>query len=63
METRGDDASVVRAEGLAFDDRENVALAHDEVVLAVHRDLGAGVLAVQYRVADLDLHLDQRARV
>src|SRR5690606_23091545 len=45
------------------DDREDVALAHDQVVLAVDLNLGPGVLAVQDRIADLDLHLDHGARI
>src|SRR5664279_2396373 len=40
-----------------LDDRENVLLAHDEHVLAVDLELGAGVLRVQDLVADGDVHL------
>src|SRR4029077_1185807 len=38
------------------DDREDVLLADDQEVFAVHLELGAGVLAVQDLLADLDVH-------
>ncbi len=44
----------------AFDDRHDVFLAHHEELLAVDLDLGAGVLAEQHLVADLDV---ERAHV
>src|SRR5664280_1986812 len=40
-----------------LDDRENVFLAHDEQVFAVHLELGAGVLRIEDLVADGDIHL------
>ena len=46
-----------RSAGL-FYDRQNVALTDDSVLLAVHLDLGAGVLAGDDLLALLDLHLD-----
>src|SRR3954462_2794994 len=39
----------------AFDDGEHVTGVQDQHVLAVDRDLGAAVLAVDDRVADLDV--------
>ena len=39
---------------------QNIRLFHDEVVRAVDIDLRPGILAVEYLVADLDLHLDLR---
>ena len=41
-----------------LDDCEDVALADDGAFLAVNLDLGAGVLAGQDLVADLDDHLN-----
>src|SRR5690606_30752728 len=46
-----------------LDDREDIALAHDQVILAIDLNLGAGILPVQNRVTGLDFHFDQRARV
>src|SRR5215204_2279587 len=43
------------------DDREQVALANDEVLLAIQLDLGAGVLGEQHRVPTLDFHFDALA--
>src|ERR1700690_1696288 len=45
----------------ALDDRENVLLAHDEQVLAVDLELGAGVLRVEDLVAHGDVHLLARS--
>src|SRR5690242_12009250 len=41
---------------LVGDDREDVLLADDQQVLVVELELGAGVLAVQDLLADLDVH-------
>src|SRR5262245_33210560 len=43
--------------GLVLDDREDVRLGHDQVLVAQHLDLGAGVGGEQHAVADLDGHL------
>src|SRR5689334_316910 len=40
---------------------EDLVLAQNDVVLAVHLDLGAGVLAEEDPVAGLDVELDERA--
>ena len=39
-------------------DCKNIALANDDVLLAVELDLGAGILAGDDLLALLDLHLD-----
>src|SRR6185436_8639242 len=44
-----------------LDHAEDLVLAQDDVLHAVHLDLGAGVLAEQDAVARLDVELDQRA--
>jgi hypothetical protein len=41
-----------------LDHRENVTLAEDEVLIAIDRDLGAAVFAVEDLVADLDVERD-----
>ena len=41
-----------------FHDGQDVALAHDGALLAIHLDLGAGILAGEHLVADLDGHFD-----
>src|SRR5690348_11847170 len=41
---------------LSLDDRHKIFFAHDEQFLAIHLDLGAGVLAEQHLVAGLDTH-------
>ena len=41
-----------------FHDGQDVALAHDGALLAIHFDLGAGILAGEHLVADLDGHFD-----
>src|SRR3954470_9002812 len=46
---------------LSVDDAEDFVLAQDDVLDAVHLDLGAGVLAKQDPVARLDVELDQDA--
>src|SRR4051812_31509550 len=38
------------------DDREDVALAEDQELLALDRDFGSAVLPVQHLVADFDVH-------
>src|SRR5438876_196502 len=43
---------------LLLDDREDVAAREDEVLLALHLDLGAPVLRVDDLVADLDVEGD-----
>src|SRR6266702_1514008 len=45
------------------DDREQVTLAYDEVLLAVELDFRAGVLGKQHSVATLDFHFDALAVV
>src|SRR6478609_6091488 len=47
--------------GGALDDAENVALLHDQEILAVDLDLGAAPLAEQHAVADLEIDRDQLA--
>src|SRR5215208_2490108 len=42
--------------GLVLDDREDVLLAHDEELLALDLELGAGVLRVEDLVALLHVH-------
>src|SRR4051812_16438117 len=49
--------------GDGFDHAENVALFHDEQVLAFQLDLGARPFAEQDAVADADRRLDQLAAV
>src|SRR5215213_7556514 len=43
------------------DDREDVLLADDEEVLLLQLELGAGVLAVEHLLPDLDVHRDALA--
>ncbi len=58
---RENHASTHHASSLAVDDAEDVRLAHDEHVVAVDLDLGAGILAVEDRVAVGDGHGHVRA--
>src|SRR3954469_6316778 len=44
-----------------FDDAEDIALLHDQEILAVDLDLGAGPLAEQHAVAGADVDRDQLA--
>src|SRR6266849_651909 len=44
-----------------FDDAHDVALLHDQEILTVDLDLGAGPLAEQHAVADLEVDRDQLA--
>jgi hypothetical protein len=46
---------------LLFDNAEDVALAHDEVLITVERHFGAGVLAIDDVVIFLHRHLDPGA--
>src|SRR5205814_2125860 len=46
---------------MSVEHREQVVLAHDQVLLAVDLDLGAAVLAEQHAVAGLDLGRDDLA--
>src|ERR1035437_7162144 len=50
-----DRLSVRSTNCLVFDDRQDVLLADDEEILAVHLELGTGVLRVQDPVANLDV--------
>src|SRR2546430_10368157 len=47
--------------GSSVEDREEVFLAHDQVLFTVDLDLGAAVLAEQHAVSCLDLGSDQLA--
>ena len=53
-------AAIARAASL-LDDAEDVVFADDEVLFAVDLHLGAGVLAEEDAVADLDVELADRA--
>ena len=48
---------------LAFDDRQNVAFRHDQVLLIVQLHLGSSVFPVKHQVASLDRRLYPLARV
>src|SRR5512138_2833935 len=47
--------------GSSSDDGKDIALAHDEVLLAIEGDFGPRILAVENLVADFELHRDQFA--
>jgi len=48
---------------LAFDDAEDVVLAHNQIIFAVHFDFRAAILADQHAIALLDLERNELAVV